>query len=62
MLEVEKEKEQKTKGADHEALGATSALEKLCVSTVPALWRQKQEHHKFKVIPGYMKFYLEQQT
>lgn len=62
MLEGEKEKEQETEGAEHEALGATSALEKLCVSTIPALWRKRQEHHKFKVIPGYMRFYFEQQT
>lgn len=49
MLEVEKEKEKETEGAEHDTLGATSALEKLCVSTIPALWRQRQEYHKFKV-------------
>lgn len=62
MLEVEKGKEQETEEAEHDTLGATSALEKLCVSAIPALWRQRQEHHKFKVVPGYLRFDFEQQT
>lgn len=36
VLEVEKEKEQKTEGAEHEALGATSALEKYNSSSLEA--------------------------
>lgn len=37
MLQVEKEKEQETEGAEHDALGATSAGEAVCVYSSSSL-------------------------
>lgn len=37
MLEVEKEKEQETEGAEHDVLGATSAGEAVCVYSSSSL-------------------------